>query len=279
MSMSRRRAKRTGRRRGSTRPVRQIAEAARAQFAELGYERATFRAHRRGGRGRPGARRALLRVEGGALPRGDAASARGRRRRSARSPTRRATRLGAASPSSSSARSRTRPRGRSCSGASARPSSHPHAAELVRETVIRDLATLSGSARRRPAGDPCRPDRLSVRRHRARPLRRPRRAARLTTGSGGHRARRPGLSAPPHRAAGRRGSQRRRASGRSRAEQRTPAPRDRQPYVAAAGRVSQIGAATARPRPSSALAGFPRTIVSQPRGSNSTPYSPAAKSA
>ena len=40
-----------------------------------------------------------------------------------------------------------------------------------------------------------------------------------------------------------------------------------------------MGAASERPRPSSALAGFPRTIVSQPRGSNSTPYSPAAKSA
>ena len=44
-------------------------------------------------------------------------------------------------------------------------------------------------------------------------------------------------------------------------------------------RVSQTGAASERPRPSSALVGLSRTIVSQPRGSQSMPYSPASKSA
>ncbi len=48
---------------------------------------------------------------------------------------------------------------------------------------------------------------------------------------------------------------------------------------ASAPRVSQTGAARVRPSPSSALAGFPRTIVSQPRESQRTPYSPGSKSA
>ena len=43
MSMSRPPAKRSGRRSGTTHTREQIAVAARAQFAELGYERATFR--------------------------------------------------------------------------------------------------------------------------------------------------------------------------------------------------------------------------------------------
>jgi AcrR family transcriptional regulator len=42
--MSRAESKRTGRRRGATETREQIAVAARAQFAEQGYERATFRA-------------------------------------------------------------------------------------------------------------------------------------------------------------------------------------------------------------------------------------------
>ena len=50
-------------------------------------------------------------------------------------------------------------------------------------------------------------------------------------------------------------------------------------YTGSDRRVSQTGAATARPSPSSALAGLPRTIVSHPRGSKSTPYSPSPKSA
>jgi AcrR family transcriptional regulator len=44
MTMSRAESKRTGRRRGATDTREQIAVAARAQFAEQGYERATFRA-------------------------------------------------------------------------------------------------------------------------------------------------------------------------------------------------------------------------------------------
>ena len=43
--------------------------------------------------------------------------------------------------------------------------------------------------------------------------------------------------------------------------------------------VSQTGAASVSPSPSRALAGFPRTMVSHPRGSQSTPYSPVWKSA
>ena len=64
-------------------------------------------------------------------------------------------------------------------------SSHPEAAELVRETVTRDIGAARGGARRRPARDARRPRRLAGRRHGARPLRRPRRAARVDAGGGG----------------------------------------------------------------------------------------------
>ena len=49
--------------------------------------------------------------------------------------------------------------------------------------------------------------------------------------------------------------------------------------AASAEPLIQTGSPVASPRPCSALSGFPRTTISQPRASTMTPYSPGAKSA
>ena len=63
-------ARRSGRRPGESSARDDILEAARAAFAEHGYDRATIRGHRRAGRRRPSPRHPLLRLQGGAVRRG-----------------------------------------------------------------------------------------------------------------------------------------------------------------------------------------------------------------
>jgi AcrR family transcriptional regulator len=142
--MSRAPAKRTGRRTGATQTREQIAVAARAQFAELGYDRATFRGiaaaagvdpalvvHFFGSKDNlfrevmqlpPGFSEALVRIADG--PREQIGLRLAELVIGAlENPVTRPVVLG---------------RIRSAS-------SHPHAAALVRETVARDLSAVSGA--------------------------------------------------------------------------------------------------------------------------------------